>query len=51
MRVALLSVPYSPRGKVKPTEWEQKKYPGKIFYQASLRAPGVAINFLCPMCA
>lgn len=38
--VALLSVPYSPRGKVKPTEWEQHKYPGKVFYQAALRAPG-----------
>jgi pimeloyl-ACP methyl ester carboxylesterase len=38
--VALLSVPYSPRGKVKPTEWERQKYPGKVFYQAALRAPG-----------
>jgi pimeloyl-ACP methyl ester carboxylesterase len=38
--VALLSVPYSPRRKVKPTEWEQQKYPGKVFYQAALRAPG-----------
>jgi pimeloyl-ACP methyl ester carboxylesterase len=38
--VALLSVPYSPRGKTKPTEWEQQKYPGKVFYQASLRSPG-----------
>jgi pimeloyl-ACP methyl ester carboxylesterase len=38
--VALLSVPYSPRGKMKPTEWEQHKYPGKVFYQAALRAPG-----------
>ena len=38
--VALLSVPYAPRGKVCPTEWEQQRYPGKVFYQASLRAPG-----------
>ena len=38
--VALLSVPYSPRGKVKPTVWEQQKYPGKVFYQTTLRAPG-----------
>ena len=37
--VALLSVPYAPRGKVCPSEWEQQRYPGKIFYQASLRAP------------
>jgi len=38
--VALLSVPYSPRGKMNHTEWEQRKYPGKVFYQASLRSPG-----------
>lgn len=38
--VALLSVPYAPRGKVRPTEWEQQRYPGKIFYQAALRGPG-----------
>ncbi|HVO96709.1 MAG TPA: alpha/beta hydrolase [Bryobacteraceae bacterium] len=38
--VALLSVPYAPRGKVCPTQWEQQRYPGKIFYQAALRAPG-----------
>ena len=38
--VALLSVPYAPRRTMSPTEWEQQKYPGKIFYQASLRGPG-----------
>lgn len=38
--VALLSVPYAPRGRVCPSQWEQQKYPGKIFYQAALRAPG-----------
>jgi pimeloyl-ACP methyl ester carboxylesterase len=38
--LGLLSVPYSPRGSVNQTEWEQKKYPGKIFYQAALRSPG-----------
>jgi pimeloyl-ACP methyl ester carboxylesterase len=38
--VALLSVPYSPRGPMNHTDWEQKKYPGKVFYQASLRSPG-----------
>jgi pimeloyl-ACP methyl ester carboxylesterase len=38
--VALLSVPYAGRGKVCPTEWEQQRYPGKVFYQASLRSPG-----------
>ncbi|MGA3186431.1 MAG: alpha/beta hydrolase [Bryobacteraceae bacterium] len=38
--VALLSVPYAPRRTMSPTEWEQQKYPGKIFYQASLRSPG-----------
>jgi pimeloyl-ACP methyl ester carboxylesterase len=38
--VALLSVPYAPRGKLNHTEWEQRKYPGKVFYQASLRSPG-----------
>jgi pimeloyl-ACP methyl ester carboxylesterase len=37
--MVLLSVPYSPRGPMCPSEWEQKKYPGKIFYQASLRNP------------
>ena len=38
-KVALLSVPYAPRGKVCPAEWEQQRYPGKVFYQAALRAP------------
>jgi pimeloyl-ACP methyl ester carboxylesterase len=38
--LALLSVPYSPRGRMNQTDWEQKKYPGKIFYQASLRSAG-----------
>jgi pimeloyl-ACP methyl ester carboxylesterase len=38
--VALLSVPYAPRGPVNQTEWEQRKYPGKSFYQAALRGPG-----------
>jgi pimeloyl-ACP methyl ester carboxylesterase len=37
--VALLSVPYVPRGTVNQSEWEQQKYPGKIFYQAALRSP------------
>ena len=37
--VGLLSVPYSPRRSMNQTEWEQQKYPGKIFYQASLRSP------------
>jgi pimeloyl-ACP methyl ester carboxylesterase len=37
--VALLSVPYAPRRTVCPTELEQQRYPGKIFYQASLRRP------------
>jgi pimeloyl-ACP methyl ester carboxylesterase len=37
--VALLSVPYSPRGRIKPTEWEQQEYSGKLFYQTALRAP------------
>jgi pimeloyl-ACP methyl ester carboxylesterase len=38
--VALLSVPYVPRRSVNQTEWEQQKYPGKIFYQAALRGAG-----------
>ena len=38
--VALLSVPYRPRAPMNQSEWEQKKYPGKIFYQASLRSAG-----------
>jgi pimeloyl-ACP methyl ester carboxylesterase len=39
--VALLSVPYSPRGKLNQTEWEQRKYPGKVFYQrhCGIRGP------------
>lgn len=38
--VGLLSVPYAPRGPISPSEWEQKTYPGKIFYQAIFRSPG-----------
>jgi pimeloyl-ACP methyl ester carboxylesterase len=38
--VALLSVPYTPRRDVNQTEWEQRTYPGKVFYQASLRNRG-----------
>jgi pimeloyl-ACP methyl ester carboxylesterase len=38
--VALLSAPYVPRRTINQTTWEQKKYPGKIFYQAVLRGPG-----------
>lgn len=38
--VALLSVPYAPRRRMNQTEWEQQRYPGKIFYQAALRSPG-----------
>jgi pimeloyl-ACP methyl ester carboxylesterase len=38
--VVLLSVPYAPRGPVSHSEWEQRKYPGKVFYQAALRSPG-----------
>jgi pimeloyl-ACP methyl ester carboxylesterase len=37
--VALLSVPYVPRRAVNESQWEQQKYPGKIFYQAVLRSP------------
>lgn len=37
--LALLSVPYVPRGPLNQSEWEQRKYPGKIFYQAFLRSP------------
>jgi pimeloyl-ACP methyl ester carboxylesterase len=37
--VGLLSVPYTPRRSMNQTAWEQQKYPGKIFYQASLRNP------------
>jgi pimeloyl-ACP methyl ester carboxylesterase len=35
----LLSVPYVPRRPVCQSQWEQQAYPGKIFYQASLRSP------------
>ncbi len=38
--VALLSVPFLPRGPISPTAWEQQKYPGKIFYQQIFRSPG-----------
>jgi pimeloyl-ACP methyl ester carboxylesterase len=38
--VALLSVPYAPRGTMNQTDWEQKRYPGKVFYQATLRSSG-----------
>jgi pimeloyl-ACP methyl ester carboxylesterase len=38
--VGLLSVPYRPRGPISPSEWEQKTYPGKIFYQAIFRSTG-----------
>jgi len=38
--VALLSVPYLPRGPISPSEWERQKYPGKIFYQQIFRASG-----------
>ncbi len=38
--VALLSVPFLPRGPISPSAWEQQKYPGKIFYQQIFRAPG-----------
>jgi pimeloyl-ACP methyl ester carboxylesterase len=37
--VALLSVPYVPRRTMNQTQWEQQKYPGKLFYQAMLRSP------------
>jgi pimeloyl-ACP methyl ester carboxylesterase len=38
--VGLLSVPFLPRGPISPSEWEQRTYPGKIFYQQVFRAPG-----------
>lgn len=38
--VGLLSVPFMPRRSMNQSDWEQKKYPGKIFYQAMLRSPG-----------
>jgi pimeloyl-ACP methyl ester carboxylesterase len=37
--VALLSVPFVPRRAVNETQWEEQKYPGKVFYQATLRSP------------
>ncbi len=43
--VGLLSVPYFPRMSVSPSEWEQQKYPGKIFYQAMFRSPGAESFF------
>lgn len=37
--VALLSVPFVPRRGVNESQWEERKYPGKVFYQATLRSP------------
>jgi pimeloyl-ACP methyl ester carboxylesterase len=37
--LALLSMPYVPRRPVSQTEWEQQKYPGRMFYQSLLRSP------------
>jgi len=37
--VALLSVPYMVRRPMNQSQWEQTKYPGKVFYQAMLRSP------------
>jgi len=37
--VALLSVPFVPRRPVNQSQWEEQKYPGKVFYQATLRSP------------
>lgn len=37
--VALLSVPFVPRRDVNESQWEARKYPGKVFYQAFLRSP------------
>jgi pimeloyl-ACP methyl ester carboxylesterase len=37
--VALLGVPFIPRRAVNQSQWEQQKYPGKLFYQAKLRSP------------
>lgn len=37
--VALLSVPFVPRRDVNQSQWEERTYPGKLFYQASLRSP------------
>jgi pimeloyl-ACP methyl ester carboxylesterase len=38
--VALLSVPYLPRGPIKPSQWEQQRFQGKIFYQQIFRSEG-----------
>lgn len=38
--VGLLSVPFLPRLQIRPSEWEQRRYPGKIFYQQIFRSPG-----------
>ena len=38
--VGLLSVPFVPRGNESPSQWEQRKYPGKVFYQQRYREPG-----------
>jgi epoxide hydrolase A/B len=38
--VVLLSVPFLPRDKISPSEWERQQYPGKIFYQQIFRTPG-----------
>ena len=43
--VGLLSVPYVPRRDVNASQWEQRKYPGKIFYQAVLRSGGAEMFF------
>ncbi len=37
--LVLLSVPYAPRPPISPSQVEQARYPGKIFYQAVLRSP------------
>ena len=37
--VGLLSVPFVPRRRVSQSQWEQEKFPGKVFYQAVLRSP------------
>src|SRR5438128_11484349 len=43
--MALLSVPYVPRRRMNQSDWERGQYPGKIFYQAMLRAPGSEAYF------
>jgi pimeloyl-ACP methyl ester carboxylesterase len=43
--LVLLSVPYAPRKKMSPSQWEEETYPGKIFYQTTLRHP-MAEQFL-----